>query len=197
MNKASKKAHSAELTKQHIIRTAVQLFSRKGYSDTTTREIAAAANVSHTLLHKYFTSKEGLYLACIQSKTQMEDFGSDPFFDTDQPIEKLREFLMCQLFPDEDTPVSMRHFRESLLLLCDHPLSGTQVWENERKEDLERRLAALIILGQQEGEIRNMDPHAMVRVILQFLIGEILLQSFNPDFVTPNNIELFIEMLRP
>src|SRR5579883_1509167 len=44
-----------------IIAAAVPLFARKGFSGTTTREIAEAANVSEALLFKHFPSKKRLY----------------------------------------------------------------------------------------------------------------------------------------
>jgi AcrR family transcriptional regulator len=45
-----------------IVKAALPLFARKGFANTTTRELAHAAGVSEPLLYKHFPSKEALYL---------------------------------------------------------------------------------------------------------------------------------------
>jgi AcrR family transcriptional regulator len=44
-----------------IVRAAVPLFARKGFTGTTTRELAEAAGISEALLFKHFPSKQSLY----------------------------------------------------------------------------------------------------------------------------------------
>src|SRR3989442_12241517 len=57
-----------------IVRAALPLFARKGFAETTTKELPQAAGVSEPLLYKHFPSKEALY-AEIQNFTCK---GSDP-----------------------------------------------------------------------------------------------------------------------
>jgi len=49
-----------------LLSAATELFSRKGYSATTTREIVAAAGVTKPVLYYYFRNKEGIYLELIR-----------------------------------------------------------------------------------------------------------------------------------
>ena len=51
--------------RQLIVEAAMPLFARKGFSGTTTKEIAEAAQVSEGLLFKYFANKTALYDAII------------------------------------------------------------------------------------------------------------------------------------
>src|ERR1700676_3028148 len=44
-----------------IVDAAVPLFARKGFTGTTTKEIAEAARVSEALVFKHFPSKAALY----------------------------------------------------------------------------------------------------------------------------------------
>jgi AcrR family transcriptional regulator len=53
---------SAEERKAAIVRAALPLFARKGYMETTTKDLARAAGVSEPLLYKHFPSKEALYV---------------------------------------------------------------------------------------------------------------------------------------
>ena len=53
---------TAEDRKLAIVQAALPLFARKGFAETTTKELARAAGVSEPLLYKHFPSKEALYL---------------------------------------------------------------------------------------------------------------------------------------
>ncbi|HUX07947.1 MAG TPA: TetR/AcrR family transcriptional regulator [Acidobacteriota bacterium] len=59
------KRMSGEQRREQIITTAVDLFARKGFSDVTTREIAAAAGINEATIYKYFSSKEELFDAVV------------------------------------------------------------------------------------------------------------------------------------
>ena len=52
---------SAEERREAIVSAALPLFARKGFANTTTRELAEAAGVSEALIYKHFPSKESLY----------------------------------------------------------------------------------------------------------------------------------------
>ncbi len=52
-----------EQTRQRIVDTALGLFERRGYAETTLRDIADAAHISIGLTYRYFRRKEELVLA--------------------------------------------------------------------------------------------------------------------------------------
>jgi TetR/AcrR family transcriptional regulator len=47
--------------RENLLKSAVQLFNRKGYAATTVREIVTAVGVSKPVLYYYFGSKEGIF----------------------------------------------------------------------------------------------------------------------------------------
>ena len=53
----------AQRTREHILETALGLFESKGYTETTMRDIAAAADCSLGLAYRYFARKEEMVLA--------------------------------------------------------------------------------------------------------------------------------------
>ncbi len=59
---------SAEDRRRQIVQAAIELFARKGFDGTTTREIAQAANVSEALIFRHFPTKHDLYRAIIDHK---------------------------------------------------------------------------------------------------------------------------------
>lgn len=70
---------SAEQRREAIVRAALPLFARKGFANTTTRELAEAAGVSEALIYKHFPSKDSLY-------AEIQNTGCR---DKDQGLEKL------------------------------------------------------------------------------------------------------------
>jgi len=51
-----------------ILEAAADLFSRRGFAGTTTREIAAAVGTSETVLFRHFSTKERLYAAILEHR---------------------------------------------------------------------------------------------------------------------------------
>ena len=61
---------SGEVRRQQIVEVAADLFSKKGFSGTTTKEIADGAGVSEAIIFRHFSTKRDLYRAIIDFKTQ-------------------------------------------------------------------------------------------------------------------------------
>ncbi len=53
--------------RERLLSCAIQLFTRKGYTATTVREIVTAASVTKPVLYYYFRNKEGIYLELLRS----------------------------------------------------------------------------------------------------------------------------------
>ncbi|WP_026343972.1 TetR/AcrR family transcriptional regulator [Nocardia sp. BMG111209] len=54
---------------QQMLDAAVEVFSRKGYHDTSMDAIAAEAKISKPMLYLYYGSKDELFRACIQRES--------------------------------------------------------------------------------------------------------------------------------
>jgi len=68
---------TAEDRRGQILHGAMELFAEKGFRGATTREMAQHLGISEALMFKYFPSKEALYRAIIQKRT---DGSEDVFF---------------------------------------------------------------------------------------------------------------------
>ena len=64
------KTAKAEQTRRHILDTALELFTSKGYDETTMRDIAAAADCSLGLAYRYFENKQALILELYREMAQ-------------------------------------------------------------------------------------------------------------------------------
>ena len=77
--------------KELIIKSALSLFSEKGYKGTSVRDIATAANVNVAMINYYFGSKEGLFEKVIEHRASfLKTVFTDLFNNnTLSPIEKV------------------------------------------------------------------------------------------------------------
>jgi AcrR family transcriptional regulator len=57
---ASAPGVAADLTRQRLIRTALELFTTRGYHDTTTAQIAKKAGIAEGTIYRHFSSKQHL-----------------------------------------------------------------------------------------------------------------------------------------
>src|SRR5438270_10485906 len=61
----------ASVRKEQILVAAGELFSRKGFAGTTTREVAAAAGLNEALLFRHFGNKEEIYWAVLEQRCRL------------------------------------------------------------------------------------------------------------------------------
>ena len=59
---------TGDARRQQILQTAVDLFSKRGFKGTTTKEIAKVAGVSEAMVFRHFASKDELYGAILHNK---------------------------------------------------------------------------------------------------------------------------------
>ena len=58
--------------RQEIIASAMELFARKGFRGTTTRDLATHAEINEAIIFRYFKTQEELYSAIIETKASGE-----------------------------------------------------------------------------------------------------------------------------
>lgn len=78
-----KKETVFEITHQSILETAKELFLTNGYKNTSTRDIAKAANITQPALYYHFSNKELLFIEInkqigTQLKNEIEQIQEDP-----------------------------------------------------------------------------------------------------------------------
>jgi len=68
-NHRTNRQQQAEETKSRLIDSALKVFSSKGYTASTTKDIAKEARVTDGLIYHYFKSKEDLLWAILEKHT--------------------------------------------------------------------------------------------------------------------------------
>ena len=96
--------------RRQLIRDAVGLFSRHGFSGTRTKDIASACGISEAILFRHFATKEDLYRAILDE--QQQDSGAEAWLEemralaTRRDDEALVRCLIAQILKSfrENTP---------------------------------------------------------------------------------------------
>src|ERR1700692_2474210 len=68
-----------------IIAAAVRLFSEKGFRGATTRELAAALDVTEPVIYQHFETKRDLYRAIIETKARERRQDNEYWQDVENP----------------------------------------------------------------------------------------------------------------
>lgn len=68
-----------------IIAAAVRLFSEKGFRGATTRELAAALDVTEPVIYQHFETKRDLYRAIIETKARERRQDNEYWDDVENP----------------------------------------------------------------------------------------------------------------
>jgi TetR/AcrR family transcriptional regulator len=158
---------SGEERRRQLIKAAIKLFSEKGFRGTTTKEIAHAAGISEALIYKHFASKEDLYVAIL-------DYKSDEV-RTREWIKELRGYVADgedeRLFQSLGAKLleAYGHDYEFLRLLLYSALEGHDLARLFREKHLIPIfdfMRGYITQRQGEGIFRDCPPDAAVRAFL-------------------------------
>ncbi|MBF4585721.1 TetR/AcrR family transcriptional regulator [Curtobacterium sp. VKM Ac-2887] len=72
-----------------MLQSARRRFAINGYGSTTVRDIASDAGVNVALINRYFTSKEGLFEACLSRTVAEFDVPEDDASTIDEVVDRM------------------------------------------------------------------------------------------------------------
>lgn len=144
-------------TEQRILEAAVQLFSRQGFSGTSTREIARLADVNETSIFRYFPHKQDLFWAALQSRLRYV-----------RPRRELEEGLAQVGNPEQVVPLIVELLvhtgifnMDVVRLLCVGALElrpGTERLYNEHLAPIGRAVRVYLDECGKKGTLRKLEP---------------------------------------
>lgn len=158
-----------ERRRQEIMAAAVRLFAAKGYTHTTTKEIAEAADVAEGTLYNYFAGKREILLAVIsQTQTAIETvLSSSGALEARSDIVNVVATLL-------DLVVSRLAFVRTL---------ATEAWLDngiledfviERTQHLDRRIQSFIIERMTAGAYREVNPALVSRMLMGMFAAAVI-----------------------
>jgi TetR/AcrR family transcriptional regulator len=172
----------ADERRRQLTDTAMHLFSRRGFSGTTTREIAAAAGVNEAIIFRFFPCKDDLYAAILERKSGEAR--------TDEWVRELRGFAAAG---DDEAVIRsvvtriVEHHRadpEFLRLMLHSALEDHSFARDYRDRHYAPLLAFLIEYvetRQRERRFRSGDARALARAIVSVPVQHGMTETLIPN----------------
>lgn len=182
--------------RQLILTKALELFVKKGYSETKIGDIAKASDMSVGLMFHYFESKEQLYLELV--KIGVAGTNAPQTMNFQSPIDYFRGFL-DELFQYALAEPWVLH----MFVLMSQARRGDGVPEPVRElansVDQIGQSARIIEAGQKTGLFREGDPIALAFAFWSSVQGVMEQLAVSPELIENGHIpqsEWFIDMIR-
>jgi TetR/AcrR family transcriptional regulator len=157
-----------------ILMAAMELFSKKGFRGTTTRDLAYHAGVNEAIIFRYFDNKEALYSAILQHKAESGNVRYEE-------IEKLATgHDDATFFETIGRTFLERHEQDSsfMRLLLFSALEGHELSEMfVTIMTVRNPLAKYIKRRMDEGAFRPMDPQLAARAFFGMFASFVLWQE--------------------
>ena len=179
-------------TRERLFRAALDVFSKKGFADTTVEDITNAADVGKGTFFNYFPSKDHILLAFTEMQIARLRQAVDDARRNNTPIRQFFRSLTSLMTAE---PARNPDLIRVLLLAF---LSNSEV--RQVMLDLQDRVLAIhsemIQFGQERGEIReDLPATAIALVFRQVIFGTVLIWSLYGDASLPSRIESALEVI--
>ncbi len=179
--------------RERIIRSAIKLFARKGFFETTVEDIARGARVAKGTIYLYFKDKPSIYTTIIERHLQ-------------ESIQSLREIEMQKISHREKVvEIIKRGIKIWLKFKNAHPMFSIENINFAKKlmrgikplfmkyhAEIIERIAEIVKAGIRTGEFKNVNPAVAAVYIINIIRTAILLPQINPDL---KNYEQDIEKI--
>ena len=161
--------------REQILQSAVSLFSQRGFSGTTTKEIARGAGVSEAMVFRHFANKEELYGAILHSKSGGKGIDTFPWEENPNLQEAIKNKNDFAVFYNIALDALKKHesdigFMRLLFFsaLEEHDLA--ERFFNEFVSRVYDFISDYIKRRQDDGVMRQVNPRIVVRAFLGMLI---------------------------
>jgi AcrR family transcriptional regulator len=176
-----RKRMTGDQRRLEIIRSAMDVFARNGFSGSTTRKISENAGISEAMIYSHFRNKEDLYSAIIDEKLQ----DSEPLY---YPLEAMRKKDDLQVFSTIVSNYLRRQIKDTsfMRLLLFSALEGHELASMFAAGPLRKFfefLADYIQMRIDEGDFRPVNPEVAARCLLGMAHYFVLLREILDDEV--------------
>ena len=140
-------------TRELVLKTALNLFTTKGYFNTSIHDIRRSADVSIGSIYHYFGSKEAIAKALYDDVLERMDKAVAGMIVTNTTARDrcraILAFLLETAERDPETMQFMLHARHKEFMPEEKPICSARPFENMR---------LIVEQGIKNGEIRSIDP---------------------------------------
>ncbi|HQU85247.1 MAG TPA: TetR/AcrR family transcriptional regulator [Pyrinomonadaceae bacterium] len=157
--------------RQQLLHVAMRLFSEKGFSGTTTKEIAQNAGVSEATVFKHFANKDELYSAILDQKACDQDI-NDPFEKVADQVAAKDDFGVFYGMA-LNALEKHEHDEKFLRLMMHSALEGhdlARIFFENFVVRVYEFLGSYIRQRQADGVFREVEPRVVVRAFIGMFV---------------------------
>ena len=173
----------AKATRQDVIRSALQVFSEKGYAAATLKDIADRAGVTRGAVYWHFDNKADLYNTLLAEFSAISSQVVAKAVEAGGTLPKILKRIFVRLLQEVERDRELRAVLELELftMLRISELEASRQKQLEAGEQLLAGISQAMEEGIQAGYLRkDFEPITMARSFLAFQKGAIQLWLLNP-----------------
>src|SRR5579859_336766 len=179
-------------TRERLFRAALDLFAKKGFSETTVEDITEAADVGKGTFFNYFPSKDHILLAFSDMQLAKLEQSVNGLRASQQPLPEFMRGLVLRM---SEEPLRNPGMIRALLLgyLSSNPVREAMINKQNRAHALHKQM---VEIGQERGEIRKDLPAAEIaHVFRQTILGTLLIWSVMGDASLRDRIDSALQII--
>ena len=165
-----------------ILAAAATLFARRGYSNTTTQELADLLQVGKGTIYRYFPTKEDLFLATVDRLMQQLTAAIDTSTEAiEEPVQRIQAAVLAYLTFFAEHPEATELLIQERAQFKDRQQPTYFVY---RAADFKRRREQVQAMADA-GRLRDMPAERMMEVIGDVLYGTMFTNYFTGRHRSP------------
>jgi AcrR family transcriptional regulator len=189
----SRRERNSAERRERLFRSALELFARKGFAETTVEDITNAADLGKGTFFNYFPSKEHILLAFGEMQLGKLQIAFEEMRSRNVPVPVFMRSLGARM-----TQEPIRNPAIIRILLQAFLTDDSKV--RQPMLELQNRVIAIhtemIRIGQERGEIRNdLPPEVIANVFRQTVFGTLLIWALHGDSTLLSRMENAFELL--
>lgn len=176
-----------------ILEVAARLFSEKGYSGVSIRDIAQNCGMTNAALYYHFKNKDDLYLAVLRSghEKSMESFAQLSELKGDLRAH-LKNLVSCYVEVMQEQRQTFHNMRRDIKNIDD--ARAGKVFSEIRNEFM-RPIVQVIQAGQATDQIVKGDANLFARLLFGMIIGSMFEGKLKQNLqMKSNDIDLLVNV---
>ena len=158
-------------TRDKLFRTALKLFAKRGFFETTTEDITEAADVGQGTFFNYFPSKQHVLMALFELQVSKIVAARQAAESGKKPVAKVLKDLMQQIGEEPGRSAALtRSLIVAFLSSEEARVAAAKMLAQARRD-----LRAIMVVAQRQGEIRrNLSPGDLAAAYQKRVLGTML-----------------------
>jgi len=159
--------HLQQDARERLLNAALELFTQRGYSAASVREICAAAGVTKPVLYYYFGSKEGLYLNMMDGAYSLFESRITQWISLPGSVRQRLIYFCEGMF---DTSIERLPIVRLMYSIYFGPPQGAPAFDLDKFFDrMLKIICSLVEEGIRQGELRQGNSNDMSWTVLSCL----------------------------